>query len=343
MSLKLLRSASDWALIVGLVFGTGAVAQAQNENEGVEGPVIQIGKADESTTPNIDEDQSQDTERPTAPKYWIGLAGSTISPEHVLRAHIDLPENQGLLIASVVPDSPAAKSGLKQHDILLRANGVDLHEMTDLTDIVMAEGAKKGQIELEILRKGARETVYITPEDRPANVPQPQLGNSPFGGGFGEFGAEGLPDELLERFQNRLPMEFRNLGPGIIVGGQGVGDVPSGVSINIKKDGDKPVHITVTRGDETWEVAADDPESLNQLPEDLRPFVERMLNGGSPLELNLGDRIGREPMPELGDGRLRERLDRMEKRMQDLLDRLEQQNRPADEAPVENPADDQQN
>jgi hypothetical protein len=34
-------------------------------------------------------------------------------------------------------------------------------------------------------------------------------------------------------------------------------------------------------------------------------------------------------MPELGDGRLRERIERMEQRMQEMVDRLEKQNQPA--------------
>jgi S1-C subfamily serine protease len=103
----------------------------------------------------------------------------------VLRTFVDLPENQGLLVATVAPDSPAATAGLKKHDILLRANDKDLHELHDLTDLVSAEGAKKGQIALELLRKSGRETVYVTPEDRPAEAQRPQLGDDEFGGGFG--------------------------------------------------------------------------------------------------------------------------------------------------------------
>jgi hypothetical protein len=61
----------------------------------------------------------------------------------------------------------------------------------------------------------------------------------------------------------------------------------------------------------------DDPGSLNQLPEDLRPFVEQMLHG-RPNAMN----FRRGDLPEFGDGRLRERLERMERRMQELQERL---------------------
>jgi hypothetical protein len=332
MSINSLRATSTGALMVALVFGAAAIAQAQDEEP--QGPVIQIGKADEgAVAPNLPPNNPGD-EQPAAPKYWIGLAGAAIPAEHVLRAHIELPEGQGLLVANVVPDSPAAKAGLKQHDILLRANDIDLHEMHDLVDLVTTEGAKKGQITLEVLHHGDRETVYLTPEDRPANAVRPQPGEGGgFGEGFGgEFGGEGMPRELLEQFRGRLPMEFRNFGPGVIVGGgQGVGNMPNGVSVNVRKEKGKPTHITVTRGEEKWEVVGDDPESLKQLPEDLRPFVEQMLHGESPMNFGLGG-SGQGPMPELGDGRLRERMERMEKRMQEMMERL-QENRDANEQP----------
>lgn len=329
MSKHFLRGGAEWALMGALVFGTGAIAQAGDDEP--QNPVIQIGKSDAQDQQNLPpvvagEALVDSPDQSRLPKYWIGLAGGTIPAEHVLRAHVDLPENQGLLVANVVPESPAAKAGLKQHDILLRANDIELHEMHDLIDLVLAEGAKKGQIALEVFRKGERETVSLTPEERPADAGRVQLGdNGGFGEGFGIVGPEGLPKEMLQQFQGRVPFEFRNFGPGDIVGnggGQGVGNIPNGVSVNIAKEAGKPTHVTVTRGDETWEVVSDDPESLKQLPEDLQPFVEQMLQGESPMDIHMG-RMGQHPMPELGDGRLQERMERMEKRMQEMLERME--------------------
>jgi hypothetical protein len=203
--------------------------------------------------------------------------------------------------------------------------------MSDLTDIVLAEGAKKGQLALEVLRKGQRETIYVTPEDRPADMPRPQVGNDGAFGGFGPLGEHGIPQELLQRFRGRFPMEFRNFGPGVIIGGGGIGNIPDGVSVSIAKEGDKPAHITVKRGEETWEVSGDDPESLKKLPEDLRPFVEQMLHGASPMDLHSHEF---EPgvMPELGNGRLLDRMDRLEKLMQQFMERQQQQEQPAEEA-----------
>src|SRR4029079_6124080 len=127
-------------------------------------------------------------ERPAAPKYWIGLFAGAIPADHPLRAHFDLPEKQGLLVANVMPDSPAAKAGLKQHDILLKANSNDLHDMKDLIELVMSEGAKKGQITLDVLRHNKHETISLKPEDRPADVDMRQGEGGGFGGAFGQSG-----------------------------------------------------------------------------------------------------------------------------------------------------------
>jgi hypothetical protein len=306
--------------MVALVFGAGVVAQAQAAEEEPQGPVVQIGDADEgTTTPGVEQRGVEDVEQLQAPKYWIGLGVGEISPDHVLRAFVDLPEKQGLLVATVAPNSPAEKAGLKQHDVLLRANDTDLHELHDLTDLVSAEGAKKGQIALEVLRKSGREIVSVTPDDRPAGAPRPQFENDGFGGGFGVLGQDGLPKELLERFQGRGPIELRHFGLG---DGLAIGNIPNGVSVNVQKEGDKPARITVKRGDETWEVSGDDEESLKQLPEDLRPFVEGMLHGNSPSRFFDGSRPGLEQMPQFGDPRLRERIERMEKQIEQMLERF---------------------
>src|SRR5690606_24369290 len=103
-----------------------------------------------------------------APAYWIGLLGGLVSDE--LLHHIDLPEGQGLLIREIVPGSPAEKAGLQQWDIMLRANEADLSDMRDLVDLVIKAGGDESAIAIEVLRHGSRETIHVTPEERPENV-----------------------------------------------------------------------------------------------------------------------------------------------------------------------------
>ncbi len=323
MSMSQFRGAVEWALMVALVFGAGAIAQAQDEDAPSDAKIIRIGPADaQNEVPNLPVPDGR--ERPEMPKYWIGLLGGPVTPE--VRHHVQLPENQGLMIREVVPDSPAAKAGIEQFDILLRANDAELHEMTDLVDLVRTQGEQKSQITLEVLRHGKRDAVYITPEERPAHVAQQGGGfgrgfGDGFGGGFGHGFGDGFGGP-----EGGAGFDFRHFGPGVIVGrgGAGIAGMPNGVSVSIQKQDGEPTKITVKRGDETWEVVGDDAESLKQLPDDLRPFVERMLHGGGPANFNI-------EMPELGnmpqrpgfDGeRIRERLEAMERRLQEMQQRL---------------------
>jgi membrane-associated protease RseP (regulator of RpoE activity) len=361
MSMNYLRGVTEWALMVALVFGTGATARAQEDPKSDEG-VVKIGRPDGDTTkPDLPPPGAPDrvrpglgrpeAGRPELPEYWIGLKGGDIPADHPLRAHLDLPEHQGLLVAEVVPKGPAAKAGLKQYDILLKANNNALHDMKDLIDLVKSEGPKKGQIMLEILRHNKRESLTLTPDKTPADAP---LASREGGGGGGvEFGTgmpegnPGVPDDVFQQLQQfqqqlrgRMPMGFRDLGPGVIVGGggQGFGNMPNGVSMSITKEGDKPAHITLKRGDKTWEFDGNDAEALKKLPEDLRPFAERMLhNGGNRMHVGptFGPEQGPGSGPENDGGRLRERLDRMEQRLNDLHKRLKGPSNP----PAENPKD----
>jgi hypothetical protein len=347
MSWKYLRGATHWALMAGLVFGASAFAQAEEESDG---NIVQIGRSDKAPArPNLPSPRQGDEDdqaRPAAPTYWIGLLGGAIPADHPLRAQLDLPEHQGLLVANVVPKSPAAKAGLKQYDVLLKANGKDLHEMKDLIDLVMQEGAKKGQITLDVLRRNKHETVNLKPEDRPADEDVQQSGGG-MGGGFGQLGSAmpGAPPAGRPGAPGMpRPFQFRNFGPGVIVGG---GDpfagMPNGVSISVQKENDKPTHITVQRGNDKWDITGDDPEALKKLPEDLRPTVERMLHGGGGMAgamsgfgqfqmpngpAGLGPGFG----PGMDPGQFREQMERMERRLDELQRQMHgPPNRPADQ------------
>ena len=54
MSWNYLRGATEWALMVGLVFGAGAIAQAQEDTKS-DGNVVQIGRSDKEVAapPNL--------------------------------------------------------------------------------------------------------------------------------------------------------------------------------------------------------------------------------------------------------------------------------------------------
>ena len=52
--------------------------------------------------------------------------------------------------------------------------------------------------------------------------------------------------------------------------------LPENFSLNVEKTDDGPANIKVKRGNEEWTVTED---TLDELPDDLRPLVENMLSG----------------------------------------------------------------
>ena len=171
MCKQYLRDSLGWTLMVALVLGVGVLAQAQQEQTQPEGRLVQIGPRDGSTaTVNPDAATTgsvpEQSAQPTAPKYWIGLLGGPVTP--ALRAHLDIPEDQGVMILNVVPEGPSAVAGLQTYDILLAANDTPLHDIRDLVKLVSSTGENQGQIKLEVLRHGKVETISVTPAERPA-------------------------------------------------------------------------------------------------------------------------------------------------------------------------------
>lgn len=337
MSVSSFRNSMEWALMVALVFGAGAMAQAQNNDQAAEeGRVVRIGPSTAEVPIATDEAQQGAVEVTPVeqPKHWIGLLGGPVTPE--LRAHIDVPEDQGVMVRQVVPESPAAKAGLKDFDVLLRANETDLHDMRDLVELVKTAGDASAQITLEVLRHGKRETVYITPEARPDKIANMPAVESPQG--IPTFGGnpQGVPEDVLKFFEQRGgreggPFAFRSFGPGMFVPRHGgAGNLPNGFSVNIQRQGEGPAHITVQRGEESWTVSGDDPGSLEQLPADVRPFVEQLLHGGGGVDMPLPEMQhfnmpapGPGPQGMLSDPGILDRIDAMERHLQKLEERLE--------------------
>jgi C-terminal processing protease CtpA/Prc len=95
-------------------------------------------------------------------EYYIGVPVAEV--DETLRSHLDIPEGQGLVVLDVVPNSPAAKAGLKAHDILLSMAGKPLKDVETLIEQVQESKGKA--VAVEILRQGGRKTIEITPEKR---------------------------------------------------------------------------------------------------------------------------------------------------------------------------------
>jgi len=89
--------------------------------------------------------------------------GVTIAPGHVarrLRRAVGLPETEGVLIREVAEDSPAARAGLAQGDLIVAAAGQPVRGADDLFDALQA--AQGGTIELKLVRGTDERTLQVT-------------------------------------------------------------------------------------------------------------------------------------------------------------------------------------
>ena len=113
---------------------------------------------------------------------YLGISGGSITPD--LSRALNLPVDEGVLVAEVVKDGPADKAGIEGGnteatiegasvtlggDIITKLDGKPVSGMDDLVNIV--NGAKPGdQLDVTVLSGGDEKTVTVTLGNRPDSV-----------------------------------------------------------------------------------------------------------------------------------------------------------------------------
>ena len=302
-----LRQFAGAFLAVLLIASSTAVAQEKAETE------KDRGQSDEPPRPEASEPQVEASGRlliRLAPSsdYWVGLQLDAV-PEDV-RAHLDIPADQGLYVGEVIADGPASKAGLKQHDILLEADGKPLKQVSDLADAI---GAKQDEpLSLKLTRQGKIQTVEITPAKRPAegNILGREKENARRVAVETLRRAEKARDESLrqvdrarreareaaERVEEAVgePLRIQFFHPGMVLpfGAAARPPFDDDLSVTITKKGKTPAKVEVHKGNESWTVT---DEELDKLPESVRGQVQGLL--GRPSQ-NVSFTITTEESPE---------------------------------------------
>ena len=97
-------------------------------------------------------------ESPASPQLGVAIA-----PGHVarrLRRSVGLPDTDGLLIREVMDDSPAARAGLAQGDLIVAAGGQPVRSPDDLYDALRT--AQGGSIQLNVVRGTDERTIEVS-------------------------------------------------------------------------------------------------------------------------------------------------------------------------------------
>jgi serine protease Do len=95
-----------------------------------------------------------------APRSWLGVVPQPVTAN--LRRAFNVPEARGALLSDVVPDSPAAKAGLRVGDVVLDFDGRPLRRADDLIWLVTTTPAGK-KVVLTVARAGKVSQVEVTP------------------------------------------------------------------------------------------------------------------------------------------------------------------------------------
>lgn len=114
-------------------------------------------------------------EPPRIGEYWVGM--EVTQPSDDDRKKLEIPADRGILVRQIVPDSPAAKSGLRVGDVLLKAGDKPLKELGDPLEAIRQ--AKDSDLTFEYLRDGKTDKATIKPAKRPSGFGFEEAVNPP--------------------------------------------------------------------------------------------------------------------------------------------------------------------
>ncbi|VTS05527.1 M56 family metallopeptidase [Tuwongella immobilis] len=125
-------------------------------------------------------------------------------PSQTLRDQLDLPENQGIVVQGVLPETAAAKIGLKTSDVLLEIGGKSVMSDAAAFSKMLSELPTDSELKVVLLRKGRKETLsgLKLPKVAKAVLQVPAVG------GVEVFGLEGEKAKKVAELWKR-GLEFR--------------------------------------------------------------------------------------------------------------------------------------
>jgi serine protease Do len=95
---------------------------------------------------------------------YLGVSLQAVDED--LAPAIGIPKDSGELVRSVVPNTPGARAGLQQGDVIVKVNGQQVTPDQTVSYLV-ANTPVGAKIPLEIVRAGKHATIYVTVGERP--------------------------------------------------------------------------------------------------------------------------------------------------------------------------------
>jgi serine protease Do len=95
---------------------------------------------------------------------YLGVSLQAVDED--LAPALGIPKDSGELVRSIVPNTPGARAGLQQGDVIVKVNGQQVTPDQTVSYLV-ANTPVGAKIPLEIVRAGKRATLYVTVGERP--------------------------------------------------------------------------------------------------------------------------------------------------------------------------------
>lgn len=140
-------------------------------------------------------------ERAVVKSPFIGMVTAPL-PEMVAD-HVQLDHGIGLIVRTVLPNSPADKSGLKINDIILNIDNTPVNDPEVFSEKI--RNHKIGdKIKLKTIQRGKPSTLEVTLDERPAGQIAGLLNQEPL--------LEGIPDAQAKRLRDMIERNLNAFG-----------------------------------------------------------------------------------------------------------------------------------
>jgi hypothetical protein len=146
-------------------------------------------------------------DKPAKPEKWIGVRVGGLMPmirPHLKKQLAGMPEDVGLMVWDVTPNSPAVVAGIERFDILLRADGVPVTKPETLQEILNRRNFATS-VRLDLIHEGQAKTVHALVLEKPeGEAGLAGRGGGPGGGGPGGGGPGGGRSSFFSQMQSTV-------------------------------------------------------------------------------------------------------------------------------------------